>query len=252
MKKIAIIITAILALLGCQKPTPEPIAKEIQISLSYSIDTPKGNDMTKATDKDVYDIFHQHMLTGELVASTYELEFTEINTGAKYSFSGSWKGTDMVTIIPGQYKVEGKSKSEGKYIQSSASLIFDEEIEITSKTTSITLQAKFDCFLIVFAKSNIKTIRLYHTYYGDSSYNIFKTLGEYYYMFGNGKLYENETRKKDACIVGDRDDKTLFKVYVGNANFEKGKYYIYNDLGGAYDLPTMDTALNLPEMEPGI
>lgn len=251
MKKIAIIIAAILALLGCQKPTPEPIAKEVQISLSYSIDTPKGNDMTKITDEDIFDIFYQKMKTGELVAPSYELTFTEVNTKETYVFNGKWANKSLITMKTGKYNVTGKSKAEGEYIQELASLKFDEEIEITASTSAITLQAIYDCFLLIFVKSDIIVMENY--YWQGNRVPLF-VLSDYYYAYANDKLHSDsitQAMKDYIYIIGKRSDGTTFKIMTVGAGFEKGKYYVYNDLGGSFNLPEMETSYNLPSMESG-
>lgn len=244
MKKLAIIFAAIAVLAGCEKPTPKPTPQDVNVTLCYSLDASIGSDMTKSTDAVVFDMFYRKMKTGEFVAPSYEITFTETTTGAKYEFSGKWANNDMITIRTGKYRVEGKSVANGDYVQEIASLRFEQEIDITASSTSITLNAIYDCFLLAFAKSDIKSMRLYYRYYGDSNYKKFFTLGDYYYVYANGLLYSSEAnRKEQACISGDRVNGSIFKIYVGNANLEKGKYYIYNDVSGAFELPKMEAGI---------
>lgn len=242
MKRLTIIAALIALLSGCEKPTPNPEeTKDVTVSLTYSLDTSVGSDMTKATDAEVFDMFYQKMKSGEMVASKYHIVFTEVSTGAKYEFDGSWADDDMVTIRTGNYRIEGYTKADGRYIQEKASLKFEEELNINSSMTSITLRAKYDCFLLAFAQSNIKDMRLYYRYYGDSSYSKLYTFNGYYYAFCNNVLYSDEpNRKEQACISGERDNGTIFSIYVGHANLEKGKYYIYNDVSGSFELPKME------------
>lgn len=244
MKKILFVFAVLAAAMGCKKVEPTPVPEDVNITISYTLDTSVGSDMTRTTDAETFDMFYQKMKSGELVAPNYYLVFTETTTGAKYVFTGLWEEDDMITIRTGNYRIEGYSKADGNYIQGKASLNFEEELSINSTKTSIALKAKYDCFLLAFAKSNIIDMRLYYRYYGDSGYLRLNELNGYYYAFCNDVLYSNEPNRKDqACISGERDDRSIFSIYVGNANFEKGKYYIYNDVSGSFELP---------KMEPGI
>lgn len=240
MKKLAIIFAAMAALAGCQKPTPEPTPQDVNITITYSLDTSVGSDMTRTTDAQVFDMFYQKMKTGELVAPSYSLIFTETTTGAKYEFSGNWANKDMVTIRTGRYKVEGKSNAKGNYIQELASLKFDEEIEINTSSSSVTLKAIYDCYLLAFAKSNITSLVCvpYKSDYVSDDRNFF-TMGDYYYAFVNDKIYSSQS---EGYIRGRRTQET-FIIMTGNAAFEKGKYYIYNDVSGSFELPKMEAGI---------
>lgn len=241
MKRIAIILAAIAVLVGCEKPTPEPVAEDVNITIAYTLDTSVGSDMTRATDAEAFDMFYKKMKSGELVASDYHITFEEVTTGASYEFDGKWDSEDMITIRTGKYRIKGYSKASGDYIQDKVSLIFDEEQEISTSSKSVVLNAIYDCFLLAFAKSDIKVMKLYYTYYGDSSSKTFFSFEDYYYAFANNVLYSNQAnRKEQACISGERQNGSVFKIYVGNAILEKGKYYIYNDVDGSFELPKMD------------
>ena len=236
MKKFAFIIVAISMLLGCKKVVPETTPQDVNVTLAFTLDTSVGSDMTRATDSEVFDMFYQKMKTGELVEASYSITFTEVTTGAKYEFTGKWANKDMVTIRTGKYRVEGKSTAKGNYIQSIASLVFDEEVNISASSTSITLKAVYDCFLLAFAKSNITSLVCvpYKSDYVPDDQAFF-TLGDYYYAFVNDKLYSN---KSEGYIRGIRGQETL-KIMTGSAAFEKGKYYIYNDISSTFELPKM-------------
>jgi hypothetical protein len=240
MRKLMTVFAAIAVLAGCQKPTPEPVAQDVTLTIRYTLDTSVGSDMTRATDAEVFDKFYQKMKTGELVAPDYNLTFTETTTGAQYVFVGQWKDNDMITIRTGNYKVEGYSKDVESYIQDLASIKFDDEISVTASSTSITLNAEYDCFLLAFAKSNITKLAYYNEYYSLSAEGKdFYTLDGYYYSFVSGTL-KNSNHKDSCCIHGEREDGSSFEILTGNSAFEKGKYYIYNDVNGSFELPKME------------
>ena len=240
MKRYALLIAAIAVFVGCEKPAPEPVAQDVNVTFSYTLDTSVGSDMTRATDAQVFDMFYQKMKTGELVAPSYSLTFTEVTTGAKYEFSGNWANKDMVTIRTGRYKVEGKSTAKGNYIQELASLRFDEEIDITTSSSSVTLKSIYDCYLLAFAKSNISSLVCvpYKSDYVPDDRNFF-TYDGYYYAFVNDKIYSVQS---EGYIRGTRSQET-FKIMTGYAAFEKGKYYIYNDVNGVFELPKMEAGI---------
>lgn len=249
MKKIAIVAILIALFAGCEKPSPAPEElSDVTLSLTYTLDTSVGADMTKATDADIFDMFYQKMKTGELTAQSYSLTFTETTTGEVYVFNGRWGSNSMITIQTGKYHITGTSKADGQYIQEKASLIFDEEMEISSSSSSVVLKAAYDCFLLAFAKSDIKSME---NYYFSGGRNQFYVLNNYFYVFVNDTMY-HKSYKSEGYIKGTRTDDSTFMIYTGKANFEKGKYYIYNDVGGSFELPEMDTAYELPSMEPGI
>ena len=252
MKRMLFALAVIAAMIGCKKveptpvPTPEPTPEpqDVQLVLTYTLDASSGTDMTKASNADVFDMFYQKMKEGELVAPKYHIVFTETTTGEKYQFDGFWADNDMVTIRTGNYKIEGYAKADGTYIQDKASLKFEEEMSITASMSSITLKAEYDCFLLAFASKDIQNMRLNYRYYGDSNYTRLYKFNDYYYCFCNNVLYSNETNMRDrACITGEKNNGAVFTIYVGYANLEKGKYYIYTDVSGSFELPKMEAGI---------
>ena len=251
MKRIAVIIAAIAVLVGCSKPTPEPVPmptpepapepQDVQVTLAYTLDASVGNDMTKATNAEVFDIFYQKMKNGELVESSYSLTFTEVATGEVYEYNGYWGSHDMITMRTGKYKVSGTSRARSSYIQYVASLIFDEEIEISASTKTVKLKAAYDCYLLVFEKSNIDELVCvpYVSNYSNEN-KLFAEVGDYFYAFVNDKIYSDLT---EGHIRGTRSNGKTFKIMTGNAAFEKGKYYIYTDVSGSFELPKMEAGI---------
>lgn len=241
MRKSVIAVFAMIAMLaGCQKPDPMPVAEDVNVTIAYTLDASVGSEMTRATDAEVFDKFYQKMKTGDMVAPDYTLTFTETTTGARYEFSGKWANKDLVTIRTGRYKVEGKSSAKGNYIQELASLTFDEEIEISTSSSSVTLKAIYDCYLLAFAKSNISSLVCvpYKSDYVPDDRK-FYTYDDYYYAFVNDKIYSEQS---EGYIRGQRGQET-FKIMTGYAAFEKGKYYIYNDVNGSFELPKMEAGI---------
>lgn len=224
---------------GCENKN-EPIVngnEEVTAYFIYNIPTDKGGSMTKTTDAEVFDEFYKKIVSAELVAENYELLLTETTTNAKYEFKGAWNGHDMVTLRTGTYHVVGKSTASGDNIQEKCSFVFDEFVEISASTSTITLSAKYDCSLLVFSSNDISSL---FNYNGEETTSMF-SFKEYKYAFVNDKLF-NQGKEQEAYIGGEFSDGAEFKCYTGNLTFEKGKYYIYSSITGGFIVP---------EMEPG-
>ena len=71
---------------------------------------------TKSAASDVFDEFYAKLSSGELVADSYNLTFTNVETGTAYSFSGNWKNAE-VELQDATYRVTGKSTATGEKTQ---------------------------------------------------------------------------------------------------------------------------------------
>jgi len=191
--------------------------------------------LTKTNNSDVFNEFYDEMKSGAMVAPSYELTFTEKTTNATYKFTGTWSGKNMITLRTGQYYVYGKSEALGENIQDKCSIIIDDNIIVDTDKTSITLKASYDCSLVVFSDASISSLSNFN---GHESKPFFK-FKTYYYAFVKSTLY-NSSNKDKAYIEGTRKDNSSFNVFTGNLSFEKGKYYIYNNVATDFDLPPMD------------
>lgn len=243
MKKYTILSVILFGclLVSCNKilDTEQPDimeSEEIQVSLTYTLDTSVGQDMTKTTNSDIFKEFYNKITSANLVASDYNITLTEVNTGVKYVFVGSWASHHLVTIRTGKYRVTGTSTATGGNLQEKCSLYFDDEVSISSSATTVVLPAKYDCFLLVFNQTGVATLQNID---GDKTEDFFDFGTSYKYAFVNSALY-SETNKDTAHIFGKYTDSEYFKVFTGNLVFEKGKYYIYNSIAGGFNLPEME------------
>ena len=226
---------------GIDNSQPTSTSNEVRAYFVYTLDTSNGNSMTRAasTNAEVFNEFYEKIKTGELVAPSFELTLTEVNSGAVYSFKGKWNSHDLVTLRTGTYRVVGVSTAEGKNIQEKCSLTFNEQIEISITSSVITLHAKYDSSLLIFNNSEIQSLQNYNGKALTNFFN-FKT---YKYAFVNDVLYE-VAQKNDAYILGKYTDNAEFKIFTGNLNFEKGKYYVYNSVSNGFDIPPMEEGSN--------
>ena len=113
-----------------------------------------------------------------------------------------------------------------------APLIFDEVIEITENTSSITLHAIYDCFLLLFDAEG----KTYFKWSADGSSKEgisgdVNKAGDWYYIF----VQKFET---NGNVQWQYDGKQSY-IMMGSFNFQKGYYYYYNDLAGSFDVPKM-------------
>lgn len=225
--------------LGEKQPTQKDEAK---VYFVYTLDTSSGTPMSHVrakaakTNQEVFDEFYTKIKSGDLVAPTYELTLTEVNTGTVYTFRGQWNRHDLITLNTGTYHVVGKTTAEGDNIQEKCSFIFDEVCNIDITSSVVTLHATYDSFLLIFNNSDIQSLQNYN----GSSLSSFFTFGtSYKYAFVKDQLYVSD-KKSEAYILGKYTDGAEFKVFTGNLDFEKGKYYVYNSVSNSFDVPPME------------
>ena len=225
--------------IGETQPTNK---NEVKVYFVYTLDTSSGTSMNRApakaakTNAEVFDEFYTKIKSGELVASSYELTLTEVSTGATYTFKGNWNSHDLITLNTGTYHVVGKSTADGENIQEKCSIVFDEVCDISITSNVVTLHASYDCFLLIFNNTDIQTLQNYN---GTSLVSFFTLGTSYKYAFVQDFLYQAD-KKKDAYILGKYTDGAEFKVFTGNLEFEKGKYYVYNSVSNGFDVPEME------------
>ena len=210
---------------------------ETKVYFVYTLDTSIGNSMTRvaSTNEEVYNEFYAKISTGELVAEDYDLTLTEVTTGVTYTFKGKWNSHDLLTLRTGTYKIVGTSTAAGENIQEKCSFTFNEQVEISITSSVVTLHANYDCSLLIFNNSDILSLQNFN---GTDLVSFF-TFSSYKYAFANSLLY-NETKKSEAYILGKYTDDAEFKIFTGNLEFEKGKYYVYNSVSNGFDVPPME------------
>lgn len=234
--------SSIMGLTSCennlQDEREQDDGQTVSVSITYKLNTDIGQPMaaTKA-DVDVFNEFYAKIIDGTLIAPSYNLTFTEVNSGTEYTVDGTWDSSDMVSLRTGTYRVKGVATASGDNIQDKCSIILDDEITIDTQSTTVAIKADYDCALLVFSDTSIESISNFN---GNSETPLFK-FSNYFYAFINTTLYSPDS-KDAAYLSGTHTNGTTFKITTGNLSFEKGKYYVYNDISASFDLP---------EMEPG-
>lgn len=241
MKKLfnlLLIATVGFVITACSSEDSEELQNpnKAKVTFVYTLDTSNGNSMSRAvTNEDVFNEFYEKIKNGELVAKSYNFTLTEVNTGVVYTFNGQWDSNDFITLNTGVYRIVGTSTADGDNIQEKCSFTFDEQIEISVTSKVITLHANYDCFLLIFNNSQISSLQNYN----GTTLSSFFNFNNYKYAFVNNKLY-NDAEKNNAYILGKYTNNAEFKVFTGNLNFEKGKYYVYNSVSNGFDVPPME------------
>ena len=228
-----------LTLAGCDKAESEtetkPEDEKVSVFFTYNLPSINGMSMTKATNAEIFSEFYASIVSAALVADEYELALTNVATGVKYEFAGKWNSHDMVTLSTGIYQVTGSSKAKGENIQDKCSFTFNEQIELSGTSSSITLSANYDCSLLIFSAQEIASLSNYN---GEGLTPLF-SFSKYWYAFVNDKLFIDGKQDK-ACLQGVYSDGAEFKIYTSSAIFEKGKYYVYNSIAGGFNVPEME------------
>ena len=215
----------------------EQMGEKVKVRLMYTLDTSTGNDMSRASvsNGEVFNEFFEKIKSGDLLASTYNITFTNIENGSIYSFSGNWEDNTFITIRTGKYNVTGYSTAEGISIQDRCSIIFDEPIDITVSSNTISLNGIYDCALIIFNDSKIESLQNFD---GENNISFF-SFNTYKYAFVKDYLYL-PAHKDKAYILGTYINGAEFQISTGNLKFAKGKYYVYNSVDNEFNLPPME------------
>lgn len=230
-----------LGLVSCSKSIDDDILNNeetVSVNITYSLNTDNGQPMALTkSNNDIYQIFYAGIVDGTLIAPSYRLTFTEVNSGTVYEIDGDWLENNMVSLRQGTYSVSGTSTAKGENIQEKCSITLDDTITIDAESTSIAISALYDCALLIFSDTSIDSISNFN---GSTETPLFK-YNDYFYAFINSTLYQ-DGKQENAFLTGTKTNGAGFKITTGNLNFEKGKYYIYDNISSIYDLP---------EMEPG-
>lgn len=214
----------------------------------------------RGIENDLYDSFYEkNIKTKKITPQQYQLTFKSLDRNDSILVNGSWGKKQFFKLLEGKYKVKGYSRSvycEDKTFENSDShfimsdttmLYFDEIIEITSSQKEYSLNAKYDCYLIIFDNSDINS--LYLGYKERGAYIRYKItadkLDDVYYSFINQNNFNKVISEIKPlypeidelyCI---RKDKSKSIIYLNTFNFIHGNYYYFRDINGEFDIPKM-------------
>ena len=244
MKKLFYIGLLALALYSCSKEEVDTTPKEVEVKLDYAF-TESGS-MTRA-GADVYNDFYiKYIKTKKLTPAKYKLTFTNKQTGKVAQIDGLWNSQDGIRLVEGEYEVTGTSypnhpknkiRDEG-YPSDTVYLAFNENVNILKDAKNLTLNAKYDSYLLIFDKAN----------YNSVTYEAFNTGGPKPLLESESlltlfikDLKYGTTSSYDHYIYLTRTNGQKSEILLNNIPFAKGKYYYFNDMTNSFDIPPMES-----------
>lgn len=236
MKKFLLVASAFIALTSCSSEESEitQAPHEVNVSLSYSL--VESGSMTRNSGEVYSDFYEKYIKTKQLAPKTFELTFTNKETGATAVIRGDWNKKHSFKLLTGIYEVTGISHPQANNCIDSLYLCFNENVTITNETTGINLTANYDSYLLMFDKSDKKDIKLiFSSSTGGSgtTYSLNNT-DNLYYAF----IYELLSIGRNYISIS-RDGKSS-SIELDDMPFEKGKYYYFNDISNSFDIPPME------------
>lgn len=236
-KKLLFMSLVTLMIVGCSGNDGEDdfVAQEVTVNIDYSLW--ESGSMTKSGESLYTDFYNKYIKTKLLTPTSYSLSFKGKDISKASTINGYWKNKDGIRFTEGAYDVTGVSspKSTKMYVDSIA-LSFNEKVNITKETTSITLTAIYASYMLIFDAVDIKSIE-YSEYTNNiySTYNL-KKVDNIFYVFINHEPKENDK----IVITRNSNINSTVEINLYGTPFEKGKYYYFNDVTNSFDIPPME------------
>ena len=230
MRKILGIIAILAMSIGvtsCNSSIDEDLTtvpEMVTVSLGYSVD----DNTTRANANSLYSQLYEKVLSGDLVAESYKLKFTEKTTGETFNLLGEWDASTQVSIKAGSYRVTGTSTAYGEGIQDRCSIKFDTDVVVSSRTSKLTLRAEYDSFLFIFDKNVVKDA--YISYLTSSSNLIERHFFEFNgFLYGfSSKLYNPQNDSYQYLTINYNNDKNV-QMTSSKLNVKNGEYYVFDE-----------------------
>lgn len=208
--------------------TPE----EVTVKLDYSFF--EQGSMSRSAELSYQTFYDNYIKTNVLAPETYNLTFSQ-SSSAVQKINGRWDSADGIKLLEGTYLVNGISRPADYYFSNKMFLSFSEDVTVTKETQSIILKAHYDCFLLMFDSSSIKTIKA--KFESNSGGTDLSKLGNEYYIFVNAKT-NKEGRALEILIT--RTNGSTVELALAKMPFENGKYYFFNDISNSFDIDPME------------
>jgi hypothetical protein len=243
MKK-SLILLLILVCLSCTKQPIEPTdSKEVKISIDYAFPSHSG-DMTPKNSSNYLSFYTKYIESRVLTPRLYiiTLAKTELYYEHAYSrtYGGKWGDHTLISVPTGKYHVTGGSIPQ-MYSASgdTCSFRFDDTITVISATTTLTLKARYTCFLILLDTMNVKSTRFEGEIYGSIYKTTMMKTEEYYHAFIGGipPPVSNEYYNLRLTITQKNNRETI--IPLTDYTWQYGKYYYFGNTGNNYTLPPM-------------
>lgn len=224
---------------------PKEDLKDVTVKLDYTF--LESGSMSRSVEDVYMQFYNNYIQTKKLSPSRYELDFSNFeNTGDSKDYTlkiaGIWGNNDGVTLPIGSYTVKGNStpkiSSSPGCCGDSLWLTFNEKIQLSNQAKNITLNAKYDCFLLLFDAENISSIEAYYIDKPNETH-LLTIAGNIYYLFvtkTQRDMFDSSSRVE---IKITRKTGTTIRIDLSKIPFEKGKYYYFNDITNSFDIEPM-------------
>lgn len=235
MMMLAMAMTASMTSCSSQTDEPTPTPEEVSVKLDYALF--EQGSMSRSGES-LYDSFYNsYIKTKQIAPKTYNLQFRNENGAVIAEMVGAWDNDDAIRLLEGKYRVSGDSEPKaastiGKVASDSLTLMFKEEVNISKATTTLTLKAQYDCFLLLFDASSISNIKIEKSAYGSTECAKTEDNGLYYIFI---------TDKTGLSLQIKRTNNALISIDLNTLAFEKGKYYYFSDLTNSFDIDPMES-----------
>ena len=213
--------------MSCSNKTEIELPQDVTFSIGIQL--PQSGSMTKNA-ADIYsDFYSNYIATKTLIPEDYSITIYKEGESIGNDYRGKWDA-DLITLAEGTYKIVGVSKGDF----SKASLKFEENVVITKNTTSIKLNAIYDCYMLFFKMADFTSVSVScdsSLTSGASTSESLPTTDAIHYIFlpyRNARGISYTTINKDSGYTS-----------LSNYTFEKGKYYMFDIVQGEIVIPPM-------------
>lgn len=254
MKKILstmLIMTSLVCFVSCSNDVEEIyIPQEVEFTLEYTF-IESGSmtraSATRATGEEVYDMFYKKYIKNKILTpKNYYIEFKNKNDIVVLTTKGKWGENNGIRLPEGEYTVTGYSYPVEKYADKPIHLPsdtvyikFDEKVNIIKDMRLLTLNAKYDSYLLLFDKVNKSKIEVSEVQKmlnnDESCYWLFSK-EDSWTNWDNGFSFQHSLT---ANIYMDNGDH--LEVAFGKLPLVIGKYYYFNDMTNSFDIPKMES-----------
>lgn len=238
MKKVfslmLLLATIIIALPSCSAEEDEPVTtpQEVEVKLDYSLF--ESGSMARSGETVYQQFYNDYIKTKVLTPTAYSLSFVK-GTKEVMSVSGTWDSNDAIKLLEGDYIVTGTSAPTDRYVSETVYLNFNENITISKETDKVVLNAKYNCFLLMFNAETIKSAAW--KFVSNSGETEMSKAGDVYYMF---VAETQNSEKRDLLVNITRQNGTTIELNITSMNLKKGKYYYFNDMTNSFDVEPME------------
>ena len=280
MKKLLFLALIVLCM-SCTKDPVELIdPKNVDITFDYTF--PKSGNIAPKGTSAYLTFYHKYIESKMLTPRTYYINLYDPENHIGANIYGKWGKKSLSVVPPGRYIAEGISWPVG-YVQNgtaftntvsgdTAYLAFHDTITVTHISTNFTLNAEYDCALVLLDTTEVVDTRMFlidttdlhiFTPYSKSVKTKMMKTDEFYHSFlFNGTLNGDGQNKLDLNL--DITSSKMEFIYINpdlgtpsyhpgpsywanihytiplwTYHMQEGKYYLFERTENGYIIPPM-------------